>query len=388
VRILVIHTFYKLPGGEDAVVQNEIALLREDGHEVKLLSFSNTGMGLAKLALMPYNLGAYRTTAEKLSSFKPDVVHLHNLHFAASPSVIRAIHKAKIPMVMTIHNYRLLCPSASLYANNQLFLDSLHSEFPWKAVSKGVYQNSKLITFWLAFSNYLHRKIGTWKMIDRFIFLSEHSKQLFLDSTFGLDSQKAAIKPNFALETKSSDTPPTEVYFLYVGRLTLEKGVMTLLEAFTGSEVPLKIAGMGPLDSVVQSYAKDNINIEYLGQQSREGIERLLAKATAVIFPSLWYETFGMIVAEAFANGVPVITSDMGNMKILVTNGINGKTFTVGDSKHLRECVGEFLKMSEEDQLNMRRNARQTFEQKYSPESNLKALLGIYSDSINNSKLP
>jgi glycosyltransferase involved in cell wall biosynthesis len=156
VKILFVHTFYKLQGGEDAVVQNEMDLLRRNGHEVELLSFSNTGGGLLKLLFMPYNPFSYRATKEKLKAFHPDIVHLHNLHFAASASVIRAIHHARIPMVMTIHNYRLLCPSGSLYHDNKLFLDSLKAEFPWAAVRKGVYKDSKIITFWLAFSNYLN----------------------------------------------------------------------------------------------------------------------------------------------------------------------------------------------------------------------------------------
>ncbi|RZK64139.1 MAG: hypothetical protein EOO92_27915, partial [Pedobacter sp.] len=103
-RILFVHTFYKLPGGEDAVVQNEMELLRQNGHEVELLSFNNSGGGLTKLLFMPYNPFSYRATKEKLRTFQPDIVHLHNLHFAASASVIKAVHRAKIPMVMTIHN--------------------------------------------------------------------------------------------------------------------------------------------------------------------------------------------------------------------------------------------------------------------------------------------
>ena len=378
-RILFIHTFYKLPGGEDAVVQNEINLLKQAGHEVDLLSFNNAGGALLKLFLMPYNALAAKQTKDRLKAFRPDIVHIHNLHFAASAAVIRAINGAKIPMVMTVHNYRLLCPSASLYFNDRLFLDSLHAAFPWEAVKKGVYQNSRIITFWLALSNYMHRKIGTWKMVDRYIFLAEHSRQLFLQSSFDLDLQKTAIKPNFTPDRTIAEKPSVDTYFLYVGRLTEEKGVMTLLQAFAGTRIWLKIAGMGPLEESVRDYANFNDNIEYLGQQTREEINSLLDKATAVIFPSLWYETFGMIVAEAFAKAVPVITSDMGNMKILVTDGYNGKTFTPGDPIALRNCIEEFVKIPVEEQKLLRKNARATYELNYSPESNLKKIIEIYS---------
>ncbi|MBC7759428.1 MAG: glycosyltransferase [Phormidesmis sp. FL-bin-119] len=381
-KILFIHTFYKLPGGEDSVVQNEMAMLRENGHEVALLSFSNNGTGALKLLLMPYNPFSYRATKEKLKEFAPDIVHIHNLHFAATMSVIYAIRRAKVPMVMTIHNYRLLCPSASLFHNNELFLDSLETVFPWSAVRKGVYKDSKLITFWLACSSYLHRKLGTWQLIDRFIFLNEHSMQLFLNSTFEVEESRTAIKPNFVLATATVQNPALSSYFLYVGRLTVEKGIMALLDAFAGSGIWLKIAGMGPLDSVVESYARENNNIEYLGQQSREKIDSLLEKAEAVIFPSLWFETFGMIVIEAFVKGIPVIASDLGNMKVLVSDGFNGSTFNPGDAKHLRDKVKAFQSLPTVVKKKMRANARVTYELNFSSERNLIKLVQIYHSSI------
>jgi glycosyltransferase involved in cell wall biosynthesis len=388
VKILFVHTFYKLQGGEDAVVQNEMDLLRRNGHEVELLSFSNTGGGLLKLLFMPYNPFSYRATKEKLKAFHPDIVHLHNLHFAASASVIRAIHHARIPMVMTIHNYRLLCPSGSLYHDNKLFLDSLKAEFPWAAVRKGVYKDSKIITFWLAFSNYLNRKTGTWQLVDKYVFLNGHSRRLFLDSTFNLEQQKTALKPNFAQETKIGPRPITNSYFLYVGRLTEEKGVFTLLEAFAASGAWLKIAGMGPMETTVKGFAMDNKNIEYLGQQSRSDIDQLLEKAEAVIFPSVWFETFGMIVVEAFAKGIPVITSDLGNMKILVTNGFNGLTFDPGNPADLKAKVKKFMDLPREEKRQMHENARETYELNFSPEDNVSRLLEIYSNLININKAP
>lgn len=377
-RILFVHTFYKLQGGEDAVVQNEMDLLRKHGDEVELLSFNNTGGGLLKLLFMPYNPFSYRATKKKLEAFHPDIVHIHNLHFAASGSVIHAIHRAGIRMVMTIHNYRLLCPSASLYHNNKLFLKSLKADFPWAAVRKGVYKNSRIITFWLAFSNYLNRKIGTWQLVDKYIFLNAHSRTLFLDSTFNLEHKKTALKPNFAQATKVGPRPASDSYFLYVGRLTEEKGVLTLLEAFASSGAWLKIAGMGPLESVVEGYAIDNKNIEHLGQQSRENIDQLLEKAEAVIFPSVWYETFGMIVIEAFAKGIPVITSDLGNMKILVTSGFNGLTFDPGNSTDLKTKVNEFMALTQVKKIQMHENARETYELNFSPEDNASRLQEIY----------
>ncbi|MBC7485652.1 MAG: glycosyltransferase [Cytophagaceae bacterium] len=381
-RILFIHTYYRLPGGEDAVLQNEMDLLTSLGHEVELLAFDNKDRGLCKLLLMPFNPFSYRKTKAKVKEFQPDIVHIHNLHFAASASVIYAIRSAKIPMVMTIHNYRLLCPSASLFYKGSLFLDSLAGKFPWSAVRKGVYQNSILITFWLAFSTYIHKKIHTYDLVDKFIFLNPHSKQLFLVSTFGVDESKCVIKPNYLLDTKVSMRPKKDTFFLFIGRLTEEKGVYTLLKAFEDSSIWLKIAGIGPLQSVVEEYAQRNSNIEYLGQQSREEVSCLLDDAEALIFPSIWYETFGMTIVEAFAKAVPVITSYLGNMKVIVTNQVNGLLFEPGNADELRSRVEEFYTSPVILKSRFRQNARASYEQNYTSEINAIKLLAIYNSCV------
>lgn len=383
-RILFIHTYYRLPGGEDAVVQNEMDLLRSQGHTVDLLAFNNQGKGLFKLLMLPFNPFSYKQTIDRIKEFQPDIVHIHNLHFAASPAVIYAIRKMKVPMVMTVHNYRLICPSASLFNNGNLFLDSLDAKFPWSAVKNGVYQNSKILTFWLALSTYFHKKLNTYKLVDKFIFLNPHSKQLFLVSTFPIEEEKCEIKPNYLLDTPFSLRPKKESFFFYIGRLTQEKGVMTLLKAFENTSTWLKIAGIGPLQSVVEEYAKRNSNIEYLGQQNREEIGSLLNDAEALIFPSIWYETFGMTIVEAFAKGVPVITSHLGNMKVLVTDKVNGLLFKPGNSADLKEKVEQFKTIELGAKITMRHNARMSYEQKYTAEINASKLMAIYESCIPN----
>lgn len=383
-RILFIHTYYRLPGGEDAVVQNEMDLLTSQGHTVELLAFNNQGKGLLKLLMMPYNPFSYQKTKNKIKEFKPDMVHIHNLHFAASASVIYAIRKMKVPMVMTVHNYRLLCPSASLFHNGSLFLDSLESKFPWSAVKNGVYQNSKIITFWLALSTYIHKIVGTYNLVNKFIFLNPHSRQLFLVSAFPVDENKCVVKPNYLLDTTFNIRPKKESYFLFIGRLTEEKGVLTLLKAFENSSTWLKIAGIGPLQSVVEEYAKRNSNIEYLGQQSRKEIGSVLDGAEALIFPSIWYETFGMTIVEAFAKGVPVIASHLGNMKVIVSDHGNGLLFEPGNATDLKRKVEEFKESNLQRKIDLRQNARTSYERNYTAEINALKLLTIYDSCLPN----
>lgn len=377
-RVLVVHTYYKLKGGEDSVVANEIALLRGAGAEVEQLSFSNNGSTLLKLLQVPFNYASYRKTLSKIREFKPDVVHIHNLHFSGSAAVVYAIDQMKVPVVMTLHNYRLLCPSGSLYHNNELFMDSLEPGFAWQAVKKGVYQNSKAITFWIAASMYLHEQLGTWKKINRFIVLGNHSKDLFALSKFGRFADRIVVKPNFCFAGNVSIE--TGSGYLYIGRLTEEKGLPVLLKAFAASGHSLNIVGTGPLEELVKEYSSGHPNISFHGAQPIEKVYEMMEKTAALIFPSVWYETFGMVVIEAFSRGVPVIASDLGNIKNLVDDGVNGLRFTAGDEADLMKKVAYFEELPAELRAAFRTNARQTYLNQYSPETNAVQLIELYRE--------
>jgi glycosyltransferase involved in cell wall biosynthesis len=388
-RVLVIHTYYKLKGGEDSVVANEIELLRSQGLKVEQLSFSNSGSTLLKLIQVPFNYGSYRKTVRKVHEFKPDVVHIHNLHFSGSASVIYALKKLNAPIVMTLHNYRLLCPSGSLYHDNQLFLDSLKPGFAWSAVKKGVYQNSKAITLWIAASMYLHEKLGTWKSISKFILLGQHSRELFSTSKLSSFAGRMIVKPNFcfpvlsagatASRTAASSTNMRDQsYYLYVGRLTEEKGVSVLLDAFKDSGHQLRVIGTGPLEDLVQDYARKYSNIIFVGAQPKGSVNEFIQGASALIFPSVWYETFGMVVIEAFSAGLPVIASDLGNIKNMVTDGVNGLRFKAADPGDLKNKIEFFENLSREKRVIYRQNARETYLKHYSPEANAEQLRALY----------
>jgi glycosyltransferase involved in cell wall biosynthesis len=381
-KVLIIHTFYKQKGGEDQVVANEIDLLRANGTETELLQFSNEGGTLLKLLQIGFNIGSYRKTKRKLAQFSPDVVHIHNLHFSGSAAVIYAIRAAGIPIVMTLHNYRLLCPSGSLFHNQQLFLDSVQPGFPWAAVKNGVYQESQLITFWVTMAQYIHERAGTWNKIDRFVVLGEHSRQLFLNSKLGNAAGGFTVKPNFCFPQEQAETTSAAPYFLYIGRLTQEKGIEVLLNAFAGTELPLKIVGSGPLEDLVGTFVKQNANITYLGQKSKAETSVLLKNATALVFPSIWYETFGMVVIEAFSSGIPVIASDLGNISKIVTDGYNGRTFAPGRAADLRTELIIYQYLTQEEKKEYSVNAKSTYDTLYTPQNNYKLLSGIYNEVI------
>jgi glycosyltransferase involved in cell wall biosynthesis len=198
-KILIIHTIYRFKGGEDSVVESEKKMLQENGHEVYTLIFKNPTNPVKALAVFfiaLFNPISYFRVIKAIKRFQPDLIHIHNCHFAASPSVFFAARKKNIPVVHTLHNYRLLCPSGILFHQKKLFLDSLQQNFPWKAIKKKVYRNSVFQTFWLAFVVWFHHKVGTWDKVDKYIVLTPFSKDLF-SSKSGVFLQKIIVKPNF-----------------------------------------------------------------------------------------------------------------------------------------------------------------------------------------------
>ncbi|MDB5138951.1 MAG: hypothetical protein JWR12_867 [Mucilaginibacter sp.] len=380
-RVLIIHTVYKLKGGEDSVVLNEMELLKSAGADVELLEFSNTGNTLLKVLQLPFNYGSFIKTKKKITSFKPDVVHIHNLHFAGSPSVIYAIKKFNIPIVLTIHNYRLLCPSATLFYNGQIYTRSLVQNFPIDAVLKGAYLNSKVLTLWVSFSLWLHQWLGTWTLVSGYIILGQHTKEIFSDSKLGSLTEKMFLKPNFCFESvKPDDQQGT--YYLYVGRLSEEKGLNLLLEAFSENGLQLKIAGGGPLQNDVIARSKVCPNIHYIGSVDKTAVNSLLKDAIALIFPSQWYETFGMVIIEAFSAGVPVIATKLGQMKFTIKNEYNGLLFEPGNKDDLSRKVLFYDRLTAEQKSIYKRNARQSYDAQYSPGKNIVELNNVYEVAL------
>lgn len=378
-KILVIHTSYRYKGGEDVVFEQEVALLRKN-HTVEVLHFKNKKgfLGAYQFLISIWNITANNLVKNKIASFEPDVVHIHNWHFAFGPFVIRGIKKEKIPLVATIHNFRLICPSSTLFFKGKLYTKSLQEDFFWSAIKDKVYRNSYLQTFWLTCILWFHKKIKTFQLIDLFVFPSQFMINFYTNSTLQIDKTKCVVKPNFCKTQTYFTNADVEDYYLYVGRLSEEKGILFLLSFFEKSNRKLKIIGKGPLQNLVKEKSNQYKNIEYLGFLDNEKIEVELQKATALIFPSIWYEPFGLTIIEAFSNKCMVIASNIGAPEELVKDGFNGFHFAYNDVVSLENVLNMCENHSEEKQNEIRNNAYQTHQNKFSTQSQTEQLEKIY----------
>ncbi|WP_264553797.1 WecB/TagA/CpsF family glycosyltransferase [Flavobacterium sp. N2038] len=385
-KILIIHTRYQIFGGEDSVVEQELKLLKKH-HNVEVLYFQNHQgwRGAVQFVGSIWNIFSAKIVREKIMKFKPDLVHIHNWHFALGPLVFREISHLKVPIVHTIHNYRLLCPSGILLNKGQLFNHSLNQKFPYTAVFKKVYRSSFLQTFWLAFIVWFHKKIGTWSKTEKYLCLTSFAVELFQRSKFDVTIEKFIVKPNFVIADQNVSEVKRGHHFLFVGRLSEEKGVKILLDAFKNTSFELKIAGDGPLRQLVLDAVKYN-NIEYLGSLENEEVRVELKKALALILPSICYEGMPMTIIEAFSCNTPVITSNLGAMSSMVDNNLNGFHFEYGRPDKLREAIEIFKKLPSEDKKRMESNAYQNYKEKYSENSQLSYFNDIYVSIINKKK--
>ncbi|GAB3811379.1 glycosyltransferase family 4 protein [Pontibacter rugosus] len=386
-RILLIHNYYKQAGGEDTVFHQEAALLQEHGHEVEQLTFSNNDVKTKRQKLQAalgvvHNMQSARIIKEKLEQFKPDVVHVHNFFPLVSPAVFDVCYKAGVPVVMTLHNYRLICPSALLHYNGKVQLSNVHKIFPIKPILQGVYRGSKIETASVVLTTGLHKLLGTWqKKVTKFISLTPGASDLFLHSSLKIKPDQLVVKPNFTADI-GIGANVRDKYVLYIGRLTQEKGIETLLKAHTLKPFPLKIVGGGPLQEHVAAYAAANSStVEYVGYRKREEAMELLKNAEALVFPSEWFETFGMTVVEAFSTATPVLAANIGGAAHLVQHEYNGLLYTPGNAAELREQVQK-IQHNVSYARELGTNARKSYEAKYTPEVNYALLLKIYQDSI------
>lgn len=379
-KILLIHTHYQLHGGEDAVVEQELELLKQD-HTVAILCFQNQSgwKGAFQFLGSVWNIAAAKKVKQKMQEFKPDVVHVHNWHFASGPLVFRMIHRLGIPIVHTVHNYRLLCPSGILLHMGQLFTDSLRQSFPWSAIRNKVYRSSSSQTFWLAFIVWFHKKIGTWKKIDSYVCLTPFAVSLFQESNFGVSKKQFSVKPNFKAAPEILLSREKEHHFLFVGRLSEEKGIETMLNAFKELPFLLKIAGDGPLKSTVLEAVKQFANIAYLGNLTNKEVTDELQKTQALIFPSVWYEGMPMTILESFSTATPVIGSNLGAMSSMISNEQNGFLFETGNVEGLKVIVTKFNALSISEKKRMGSNAFQKYQDSYSPELQQSYFDAIYS---------
>ncbi|RDB04733.1 glycosyltransferase family 4 protein [Runella aurantiaca] len=381
-KILLIHTFYNLKGGEDFVFEQESNLLSKHLIIDKLMFHNKQSFfGAFQFLLYFWNLSSSKRIKKSILEFKPDIIHVHNFHFASGPIIIRVANKLGIPIVVTLHNYRLLCPSATLLSNDSLFLDSITSRFPWLAIKKKLYRNSYIQTFWLGLVNWLHKKIGTWYLVDKYIVLTGFSKNIFLNSWLGRNPDKFVVKPNFIQNYFVSPVSRNNK-FLFVGRLSEEKGITLLLNVFKNIDYQLLIAGDGPLLDDVCTASNTYNNITYLGSLNKSQILNEMNCCTALLFPSIWYEGMPMTILEAFSVGTPVIASNLGAMASMITHKFNGLHFETGNSDSLKSALDFWVNSDERFKKLLQENAKLTYDLKYTPEKNLDFIIDIYKSVL------
>ena len=377
-RILIVHNEYQHIGGEDFVVKQEMDALLAS-HEVERFTTKNVkGLaGYLQYLTYPMNWKETKRLKEKIKAFKPDIIHIHNMHYGLGPLFILHIKKLGIPMLMTLHNFRLLCPSATLFYDGNIFLDSISRNFPWLAVRLKVLENSYIKTFWTAFTYWVHRKRGTFDMVDRYIVLSDFSKRLFERSTFPVKMKKFSVKPNFvedfpAVEAETGDE------FVYVGRLSEEKGILPLLHAWKASNYKLKIFGTGPLQEEVEKICQHSDNIQYFGFQNKDILRKHMAAASAVIVPSICYESMPLAVLEAYSLGIPVLASNVGILGEMVVPLYTGMLFDPHNHSQLIQRLGEWTALDPEKKQEIKANCREEFLKKYQLKIVMKQLEACY----------
>lgn len=386
-RILIIHNQYQHTGGEDVVVEQEIKHLSET-HEVELYQVKNQKgiKGYLQYFFYPFNWTEMKSVSQVLDRFKPDLVHIHNLHYAIGPGMLRHIkRKHSVPLVMTLHNFRLLCPSATLFFQGHLFLNSLSEDFPWTAVKKKVLEHSFLKTFWTAVTYWLHKKTGTFQRVDRYILLSAYSSNLFKKSTLALPEDKMRIKPNFVEWNEQPNSQHTED-FVYAGRLSEEKGILPLLHAWKATNFRIKVFGTGPLLEEVKEIAKHNPHIAFYGHQDRAIVQAHIAECSAVIVPSLCYETMPLSILEAFAQGIPVLASQIGILAEIVVPLHTGLLFDPHNHPQLIKTLVEWKSLPQEKLIAIRQNCRNEYLEKYSKHQVMAQLENIYLELVPTSK--
>jgi glycosyltransferase involved in cell wall biosynthesis len=385
-KVLLVHNRYQQRGGEDAVVEAEACLLARRGVQVERFDADNDAIrgALASIRTAANQFGGStdmrQRIAHALNEHRPDVVHVHNWFPTISASIFRQCKAAGVPVVHTIHNYRLLCVGATLFRDGKVCEDCIGSTFRTPGIVHKCYRGSAVGSAAATAGMLAHGAMGTWRnSVDRFIALTEFSRQKLIEG--GLPEGKIAVKPNF-VEPDPEPGPGDGGYFLYAGRLTEEKGVRVLIDCWKNAPglPPLWIAGDGPLREEVRQAASGAGNVQWLGMMSSEEIMRLMKRAKATLCPSVWYECMPRVVIESLAVGTPVIASNIGGYAEMIVDGESGALFASGDAGALLSRIRELDERAAWQ--TMRSQARLRFLSEYTGEKNFSLLVNIYRTAM------
>jgi glycosyltransferase involved in cell wall biosynthesis len=382
-KVLLVHNLYQQAGGEDVVFAAESRLLTSRGHTVLHYTAHNdavrdmTALGVGLRTI--WSQRAYREVRELIRTERPDIAHVHNTLPLISPAVYYAAAVGAVPVVHTVHNYRIACPNGLCFRDGRACTDCVGRVVPWPGVLHACYRNSRGATGAIAAMLSTHRMLGTWRSrVHAYIAPTEFARSVLISA--GLPPKNVVVKPHF-VDPDPGEGGRREGFALFVGRLSSEKGVTTLLDAWSriGGEVPLRIVGNGPLGPAVAEAVATMPSVSWLGALDGAEILALLQRAAFLIFPSAAFETFGRVIIEAFATGTPVIATGHGAAAELVRDGHNGFHFQHRAPEDLAAKV-RLLAGNPERCLQMGRAARADFEARYTADSNYCALMKIYHD--------
>jgi len=383
-KVLLVHNFYQSssPSGEDIVFKNEVALLKAQGiHVITYEKFNDEigkGIGRFKSAFKTiWSKETYQELKSLVKKEKPDIAHFHNIWYLISPSAYYVCKNAGIPVVQTLHNFRMFCVNGLLSRNGKVCEDCIGKP-PWRGAIRGCYRNSIFYSTPIALTEFIHKTIGTWEnKVDAYIALTEFGRQKYIKA--GFPAEKIFVKPNFL------DNPPEpsfnhKGYAVFLGRLSVEKGLCTLVEAWKKvKNLTLKIVGDGPLREDLKNFVSNSKieNIEFTGRKDFEECLKLLKGSLFMVIPSQCYECFPMAIREAFACGKAVIASNLGSMAEILKDGKTGVLFEPGNIDELASKITWMIE-NEKECIQMGKNARLEFEAKYTAERNFEILMNIY----------
>jgi len=401
VKILLVNKYFYLKGGPERHIFQIRKILEAKGHQaipfsmederneptpyakyfVSKVDFNSPmslGNKLRTVSRVIYSLEAKEKIEVLIKEAKPDIAHLHNIAHQISPSVLHSLKKFDLPVIQTLHDYKLICPTYKMVARGTI-CERCKGHHYYQAVLQRC--NKGLFSFSLVncVEMYVHRLLRIYERnIDAFISPSNFLRSKVIE--FGIDGRKIFHIPNFVDFREYSPHFDGDNYFVYFGRVSQEKGLLTLIRTLRDIKTSrLLIIGEGELRNRLEAYVseKDVTNVEFSGYISKERLKPVIRNSMFAVVPSEWYENCPYSVLETFALGKPVIGSDIGGIPELIDDGINGLLFEAGNSQELSEKIA-YLISRPRLREQMGRNARKKVEEEYNPELYYERLMKIY----------
>jgi glycosyltransferase involved in cell wall biosynthesis len=384
-RILIAHNYYQQRGGEDESTEQEVRLLQAHGHDVRLYARHNDDIKAMTLAdkgrlffSTTWSSRSYRAIKQVLYEFHPDIVHVQNFFPLITPAIHYACRRFRIPVVQSLRNYRLFCANGLFLRQGRVCEECLQHSL-WRGIRYGCYRHSRIQSGSVALMLATHRAAHTWhNQVTMFMTLTEFARRKCIEG--GIPATKIVVRPNFLEDDPGTGDAERESVLL-IGRLSQEKGIAVLLEAWRRvPHIPLKIIGSGPLEAWARAYINQHHmhHVELLGYIPLHQALELLKQARFLVMPSVWYETFGRTIIEAYATATPVIASRIGALAEIVADEHTGLLFEPGNVEHL-VAQATWLWQHPQRARAMGAQARQEYETRYTAKPNYRLLMELYA---------